>query len=76
MIGCHDFLGRLLHALRDLRITGREIARLAKTFIGEAERPARHTNRDEKRDWFHTLSLFPIYSHDLLPCNRDLARPE
>ena len=76
VIGCHDFLGRLLHALRALRITGMEIARLSKTFIGEAEGPAKHTNRDEKRDSFHTLSRFPVYSHDLLPCSWDLARPE
>ena len=76
MIGCHDFLGRLPHALRDLRITGMEIARLSKTFIGVTEGPAKRTNREEKKDSFHTRSQFPVYSHDLLPCSRVLARPE
>ena len=53
-----------------------EIARLAKTFIGVTEGPAKRTTREEKRDSFHTRSQFPVYSHDLLPCSRDLARPE
>ncbi|MBB21553.1 MAG: hypothetical protein CMN04_01485 [Roseibacillus sp.] len=76
MIGCRDSLGRFLHALHDLRITGMEIARLPKTLFGETEGSARHKNRYEKRDSFHTLSQFPVYSRDLLPCSRNLARPE
>ena len=53
-----------------------EIARLSKTFIGETEGPSKRKNRDEKRDSFHTLSQLYVYSRDLLPCSRDLARPE
>lgn len=53
-----------------------EIARLPKTLFGETEGSARHKNRYEKRDSFHTLSQFPVYSRDLLPCSRNLARPE
>ena len=53
-----------------------EIARLPKTLFGETEGSARHKNQYEKRDSFHTLSQFPVYSRDLLPCSRNLARPE